>query len=38
MTVNSGIKERVMAGKLCDTRLRSVNVKLQLPVFDSLTS
>ena len=40
MTVNSGFKERVMAGKyvICDTRLRSAKCKLQLPVFDSSTS
>ena len=34
MTVNSGFKERVMAGKyvICDTRLKSAKCKLQLPV------
>ena len=31
MTVNSGIKERVMAGKLCDTRLRSVKCETAAP-------
>ena len=33
MTVNSGFKERVMAGKyvICDTRLRSAKCKTAAP-------